>query len=576
MSLLRLLGGRLSPYTGTLVLLVLVQLAQTGSTLALPALTADVIDNGVVKGDRDRILATGLIMVVTALLQVALSVVAVWIGSRTATAVGRDLRAAVFRRTHDLSVHQASRFGVSSLVTRTVNDVQHVQQLVLTALNVALAAPFVCAGGVVLAVRSDLPLASLITLIVPAVSVTASVILLRLGPLYARMQTGLDRIGHVLREQISGVRVIRAFVREEHERRRFAATNADLLAISLRVGRLTAAMFPAVLLVMNLFTAALLYAGAVRIDDGAVQVGTVTAFLGYQALILMATVAAMLVFLTIPRAEASARRITVVLGSEPDLLAPAAPRDPQPARLLEVSAVRFGYPGAERPILDGIELVARPGETVAVVGSTGSGKTTLLEVIVRLLDVTAGVIRVNGVDVREMSSAALSRIVGLVPQRPYLFSGTVASNLRFGNPDATDDELWHALEVAQARDFVQTMPGGLDAPLTQGGTNVSGGQRQRLAIARTLARRPQIYLFDDCFSALDAATDAAVRAALARETADAIVLVVAQRISAIRDAHRILVLDRGKLVGTGTHDELLAQNATYREIAVSQLEPQGG
>ncbi|GID97696.1 ABC transporter ATP-binding protein [Amorphoplanes digitatis] len=574
MGLLRLLRARVTTYRGALLLLVLLQVAQTAALLALPALSADVIDNGVMAGDRDRIVSTGLIMVATAVLQATLSVVAVWRGTRFATAVGSDLRAAVFRRTHDLSVHQAARFGTSSLVTRTVNDVQQVQELILTTLNVALAAPFVCAGATLLAMRSDVPLAWLITLIVPAVSVTATIILARMSPLYARMQAGLDGIGQVLREQITGVRVVRAFVRDAHERRRFALHNAALLDVQLRVGRLTAAMFPAVLLVMNLFTVALLYAGAVRIDDGRVEVGTLNAFLGYQALILMATVAAMLVFLNVPRAGASARRIVEVLDSEPGVSPPAEPRPPGDARLLEIRSARFGYPGAERPILDGIDLVAGPGETVAVVGSTGAGKTTLLNLAVRLLDVSAGAIRVNGVDVRELSPGALSRLVGLVPQTPYLFSGTVATNLRFGNPAATDAELWRALEVAQAREFVEAMPGGLHAPLSQGGTNVSGGQRQRLAIARTVARRPQIYLFDDCFSALDAATDAAVRSALEVCTAGAIVLVVAQRISSVRHAHRILVLDRGRLVGAGTHDELLARNDTYREIAASQLEPQ--
>lgn len=573
--MLRLLRTHLPPYRGVLFLLVLLQLAQTGTTLALPAFTADIIDNGVVAGDRERIVTTGVLMVLTAVLQVTLNVAAVWIGPRIAMSVGRDLRSSIFRRIHDLSAHQASRFGTSSLVTRTVNDVQHVQELVLTALNVAIAAPFVCAGGIFLAVRSDVPLAWLITLIVPAVSITASIILLRMGPLYARMQRGLDGVGQLLREQITGVRVIRAFVRDEYERRRFATASAELLAISLKVGRLTAVMFPAVLLVMNLFTVALLYAGAIRVDDGRVQIGTLNAFLGYQALILIATISAMLVFLSMPRAEASARRVAEVLRTKPEVLPPAVERAPGSARLLEIRSVHFGLTGAQQPILNGIELVAGPGETVAVVGSTGSGKTTLLDLIVRLADVTAGAIRVNGVDVRELSPPALSKIVGMVPQNPYLFSGTVATNLRFGNPDATDDELWHALGVAQAREFVERMPGGLRAPLSQGGANVSGGQRQRLSIARTLARRPQIYLFDDCFSALDAVTDAAVRAGVATETAGAIVLVVAQRIRAIRNADRILVLDRGRLVGTGTHAELLAHNDTYRDIAASQLELQG-
>ncbi|MDR6319725.1 ABC transporter ATP-binding protein [Actinoplanes couchii] len=575
MNLLRLLRAHLPAYRGAVFLLLLLQLVQTGATLALPALTADVIDNGVVAGDRNRIVTTGVTMVLIAAVQVAVSVVAVWIGTRTATSVGRDLRGAVFRHTHDLSAHQAARYGTSSLVTRTVNDVQHVQELVLTALNVALAAPFLGIGGVVLALRSDVPLAWLITLIVPAVSITASVILVRMSPLYARMQDGLDGIGQVLREQITGVRVVRAFVRDDHERRRFAEANAGLLAVSLKVGRLTAAMFPVVLLVMNLFTVALLWAGAIRVDGGQVQVGTLNAFMGYQALILIATISAMLVFLNMPRAEASARRITEVLRSEPDVLAPATPRAASPACLLEIRSAGFGYPGAQRPILTDIDLVAAPGEIVAVVGSTGSGKTTLLEMIMRLIDVTSGSVRVNGVDVRELDPPELRRLVGIVPQRAYLFSGTVASNLRLGNPDATDQELWHALDVAQASDFVRKMEGGLAAELSQGGTNISGGQRQRLTIARALVRKPKIYLLDDCFSALDASTDAAVRAALARETEQSLVVMVAQRISSIRNADRILVLDRGELIGAGTHDQLIATNRTYQEIAATQLQPEG-
>ncbi|OJF16286.1 AceT1 [Couchioplanes caeruleus subsp. caeruleus] len=573
--MVRLLRAHLPSYRRDLGLLAGLQMVQTLATLSLPALSATVVDNGVVAGDVGHIARTGLVMTLITVVQVVASVAAVWFGSRTAAAVGRDIRSSVFRRTHDLSVAQAARFGTSSLVTRTVNDVQHVQALVLTTLNVALASPFVCVGGVVLAARSDVPLAGLLTAIVPAVTLTATIILTRMSPLYARMQIGLDGIGRVLREQITGARVVRAFVREDHERRRFAAANAGLLDVSLRVGRLTAAMFPAVLLLMNLFSVALLFTGAVRVDGGDLQVGTLTAFLGYQALILMATVSAMLVMLALPRAEASARRIVELTSTVAGLPVPVRDGRPLRPRGLELRDVRVCRDGAERPLLDGIDLLVRPGENLAVVGSTGSGKTTLLELMVRLLDVTSGLIRVNGMDVREIGPAHLSRIVGLVPQKPYLFSGTVAENLRFGNPDCTDAELWRVLEVAHARDFVERMPGGLDAILAEGGASLSGGQRQRLTIARTLARRPQIYLFDDCLSALDAATDAGVRAALTADTSGATVVTVAQRISAIRHADRILVLDAGRMAGLGTHRQLMAASETYRQIAASQREPRG-
>jgi ATP-binding cassette subfamily B protein len=408
--------------------------------------------------------------------------------------------------------------------------------------------------------------------VVPVLAIAVGIIISRMRPLFRLMQTRIDRMNRVLREQITGIRVIRAFVREPHERDRFAQANTDLFTVQLGVGRLMALMFPTVMLVMNVSSIAVMWFGGHRVDSGSMQIGALTAFLSYLMQILMSVMMATFMFMMVPRAEVSAERIQEVLGTDSSVTPPARPARVAALRGdLELRDVEFHYPGAEKPVLQGIDLVARPGETTAIIGSTGSGKTTLINLIPRLFDVTGGAVLVDGFDVRELDPKALSDAVGLVPQRPYLFSGTVASNLRYGKPDATDEELWHALETAQARDFVERMPEGLDAPIAQGGTSVSGGQRQRLAIARALVRRPQIYLFDDSFSALDYATDAALRTALARETADATVIIVAQRVSTIRSADRIVVLDSGRVVGSGTHTELMDTNQTYREFVLSQL-----
>ena len=573
--LLRLLRVHLRPYRQAITLVVLFQFVQTLATLYLPTLNADIIDNGVVKGDTGYIMRVGGYMLAVTLAQVACSLVAVYFGARAAMAFGRDVRAAIFHRVQGFSAQEVGHFGAPSLITRTTNDVQQVQMLALLSFTLMVSAPIMCVGGIVLALRQDVPLSGLLLAIVPVLVGVVTVIVVRMRPLFRSMQVRIDEINRILREQISGIRVIRAFVRDKHERRRFAVANTELMDVSLAVSRLMAVMFPAVLLVINLSSVAVLWIGGHRIADGGMQVGALTAFLSYLMQIMMAVMMATFMFVMIPRAEVCAERIHEVLDTEPSLGAPVAPVTPLRRHgELELRGVDFRYPGAEEPVLCGVDLVARPGRTTAVIGSTGSGKTTLLNLVPRLFDVTDGAVLVDGVDVRELDPALLAGMVGLVPQKPYLFSGTVASNLRYGQPDATDEQLWRALEVAQARDFVAAMPGGLAAPVAQGGSNVSGGQRQRLAIARVLVHRPEIYLFDDSFSALDYATDAALRAALAEEIADATIVIVAQRVNTIRDADRIVVLDEGRIVGTGTHSELMATSPTYREIVLSQLTEQ--
>ncbi|WP_049562589.1 ABC transporter ATP-binding protein [Nonomuraea sp. SBT364] len=573
--LLRLLRVQLRPYGKEITLVVLFQFVQTLATLYLPTLNADIIDDGVVKGDTGYIMRVGLVMLGVTLIQIICSVVAVYYGARTSMALGRDLRAAIFHRVQDFSAQEVNAFGPPSLITRTTNDVQQVQLLVLMTFTMMVAAPIMCVGGIVLALRQDAALSSLLVVVLPLMIVIVGVIVMRMRPLFRAMQERIDRINQVLREQITGMRVIRAFVRDRHERERFGVANDQLTDVSLRVGRLMALMFPSVMLVVNLSSVAVVWFGADRIAGGAMQVGALTAVISYLMQILMSVMMAMFMFMMIPRAEVCAERIQEVLGTEPTVHPPADPVTPdRHDGNLELRAAGFRYPGAEEPVLSGVSFAARPGRTTAIIGSTGSGKTTLLNLIPRLFDATAGEVLVDGVDVRDLDPAALSRAVGLVPQSPYLFTGTVASNLRYGRPDATDEELWRALEVAQAREFVEAMPGGLDEPIAQGGTNVSGGQRQRLAIARALVHRPEIYLFDDSFSALDYATDARLRAALAGEIADATIVIVAQRVNTIRDADRIVVLDDGRVAGIGDHAELMETCPTYREIVLSQLTEQ--
>ena len=573
--LIRLMRAHLGPYRAQLTALVVLQLAATFVMLYLPTLNADIIDNGVVVGDTGYIVRLGGIMLAITLGQLVCSGAAMFFAARTSMAFGRDLRAAVFDRVQSFSAREVAHFGAPSLITRATNDVQQVQMLVLLGSSLMVTAPIMCLGGIALAIHQDPGLSTLLVVVVPVLAVIISLIVRRMHPLGRAMQERLDTVNRVLREQLSGLRVIRAFVRDDHERTRFSAANAELTDTSLRFGRLMSLMFPLMLTSVNLSSIAVIWFGAHCIDSGAMQIGALTAFLSYLMQILMSVMMATFMFMMIPRAEVCAERIDEVLGTETTLLPPVSPVTELPRHgELELADVGFRYPGAEASVLRGVSLVARPGQVTAIIGSTGSGKSTVLSLIPRLSDVTEGVVLVDGVDVRDIDPKLLAATVAFVPQKPYLFTGTVASNLRYGNPDATDDELWHALETAQARGFVEAMPDGLATPISQGGTNVSGGQRQRLAIARALVRRPEIYLFDDSFSALDYATDAALRAALARETATATVVIVAQRVSTIRDADQIVVLDSGSVVGVGTHHQLMAGNETYREIVLSQLTEQ--
>ncbi|MFF9064896.1 ABC transporter ATP-binding protein [Streptomyces sp. NPDC014891] len=570
--LIRLLRTHLGPYRKPITLLVLLQFLQTCASLYLPTLNADIIDNGVVTGDTGYILRFGALMVGVSVVQVVCNIGAVFYGARTASALGRDVRAAVFDRVQSFSARELGHFGAPSLITRTTNDVQQIQMLVLMAFTLMVSAPIMCVGGIVMALGQDVPLSGVLLAVVPVLAVSVSLIVRRMRPLFRTMQERLDTVNRVLREQITGNRVIRAFVKDDYEEERFRGANAELTDVSMATGRLMALMFPVVMTVVNISSVAVVWFGAHRIDSGGMQIGALTAFLAYLMQIVMAVMMATFMFMMVPRAEVCAERIEEVLATESSVVPPVKPVTVLDRRgHLEVRSADFRYPGAEESVLRDVRLEARPGETTAIIGSTGSGKSTLLGLVPRLFDATGGEVLVDGVDVRHLDPDLMARTVGLVPQKPYLFSGTVATNLRYGKPDATDEELWHALDVAQAADFVRNLEAGLNAPIAQGGTNVSGGQRQRLAIARTLVQRPEIYLFDDSFSALDYETDALLRAALARETADSTVVIVAQRVSTIRDADRIVVLDEGRVVGTGRHRELMADNETYREIVLSQL-----
>ncbi|KRC52659.1 MULTISPECIES: ABC transporter ATP-binding protein [unclassified Nocardioides] len=569
--LIRLLRTHLAPYRGWLTALVLLQLTSTVAMLYLPHLNADIIDKGIARGDNGYVLRIGAVMLAIALVQAACSMTSAWFGGQAAMAFGRDVRKRVFARIGSFSAREVSGFGAPSLITRATNDVQQVQMLAMMTCTMAVTIPIMMVGGVVMAMREDFGLSWLVVAVVPVLFLCIGIVVSQMVPAFRSVQERLDDVNRVLREQITGIRVVRAFVREPYETKRFDDANGDLTEVSLRAGRWMALMFPLVMGVSNIASVGVIWFGGHRVDSGQMEVGALTAFLSYLMQILMSVMMGTFMLMMVPRAAVSADRISEVLATDTSVVAPTAPvTEVHVSGHLDLEGVGLTYPGAEAPVLSGVTFSARPGQTIALIGSTGAGKTTLVNLVPRLLDATEGVVRVDDVDVRDLDPELLWSKIGLVPQRAFLFSGTIASNLRYGKPDATDEELWAALEIAQGADFVRDMPDGLDTAVAQGGTTVSGGQRQRLAIARALVRRPEIYLFDDAFSALDVATDARLRAALRPVTRDATVLIVGQRIATIRDADLILVLEDGEVVGQGTHDELLAGNETYREIAASQ------
>jgi ATP-binding cassette subfamily B multidrug efflux pump len=558
-------------YRWSIALVIVLLLIQAIANLYLPELNADIINNGVVKGDTDYILRTGgLMLAVTFALAIA-AIIGIFFGARTSMAFGRDVRGAIFRKVLAFSQVEVNDFTAASLITRNTNDVQQVQMVVLMGLNVMISAPIMVVGGVIMALRQDVPLSGLLLIVLPIMVALIAVVMSRAIPLFQAMQRKLDRINLVMRETLAGMRVIRAFVRTRHEEERFDDANLDLMDTSLRVNRLFAITIPSLMAIMNLTTVAVLWLGAYRVDSGEMPIGNLTAFLQYIIQVLFAVMTAVIMFVMVPRAAVSGGRIRDVLDTVPAIADPVAPVTPLRAGQVEFRGVEFRYPGAEEPVLRDISFTAEPGRTTAIVGSTGSGKSTLVNLLPRLYDVTGGAVLIDGVDVREIDRPDLWRRIGMVPQRAYLFGGTIASNLRFGDETAADEELWRALEIAQGRDFVEAMPDRLEAPIAQGGTNVSGGQRQRLAIARALVHRPDVYVFDDSFSALDFRTDARLRAAIARELGQATVIIVAQRVGTILHADRIVVLDDGAIVGIGTHAELMDTCETYREIVLSQL-----
>ncbi len=567
-----LLTTYLKPYWKQLIFVMVLLLIQAIANLYLPELNAEIINQGVAKGDTDFIARTGALMLGVTLVLGVISIISVYWGSKTAMAFGRDLRHGLFRRVQSFSLAELNVFGAPSLITRNTNDVQQVQMVVLLALNVMITAPFMAVGGVIMALRQDVPLTGLLAVILPVMAIFIGTVLRHALPLFKEMQVRVDRVNQVMREKLSGIRVIRAFVRSDFEEARFAVANEELYETALAVARLFAVMMPALMAIFNLSLVAAMWFGGLRIESGAMPIGNLTAFLTYIMQILMSVMMATIMFVMVPRAAASAERINEVLDVEPEISDPEVPaKESESHGFIEFQDVEFRYPGAEEPVLCGVSFKAGPGQTTAIVGSTGSGKSTLINLIPRFYDVTGGRILVDGVDVREMTQESLWRKIGFIPQQAFLFTGTVESNLRYGKEDATEEELWHALKIAQGKEFVSEMSEGLEAPISQGGMNVSGGQRQRLAIARALVKRPEIYVFDDSFSALDFATDARLRTALKRDITGSTVLIVAQRVSTIMRADNIVVLDKGRVVGTGTHEELLRTCETYQEIVESQL-----
>ncbi|MEW1978251.1 ABC transporter ATP-binding protein [Kocuria palustris] len=573
--LLRLIRDYAGRYPGWILGTVALQLAATMTILLLPALNARIIDGGVSQGRTGVIVSTGLVMLGVTLLQAVTAVAAVYCGARVAMGTGRDLRHAVQRRVARFSGREMDRFGTPSLITRGTNDVQQIQMLTLMGLTMMITAPLMSIGGLAMALRTDPGLSWLVWVAIPLLVVLLLLIMRRLMPLFRSMQGRIDDINGVLREQVVGMRVVRAFVREDHERQRFAGVNDELSGISLRIGQLFVLMFPLIMMILHLATAAVLWFGGHRVDEGLLEVGQMTAFTQYLLQILMALMMGVFMMMMVPRAMVSAERIGEVLRTETSLHEPLQPQAPQRLEgVVEFRDVSYSYPGAEAPVLEGISFTARPGTTTAIIGSTGAGKTTLLHLIPRLDDPTHGQVLLDGAETSRLARSEIVRRVALVPQTPYLFSGTIASNLRFGRPEATDEQLWEALETAQAADFVRRMPEQLETNVSQGGTTVSGGQRQRLSIARALIADPVVHLFDDSFSALDVTTDAALRAALRPVTRDVTQIVVAQRVATVLDADQILVLDDGRITARGTHAELLESSPTYREIVDSQLSPE--
>jgi len=574
--MIRLLITYLRPYRVQVAIVLALLLVQAIANLYLPSLNADIINNGISKGDTNYIVRVGGFMLVVTLLLGICAIVAVYVGARVAMGFGRDVRSAIFRRVQSFSQVEVNRFGTASLINRNTNDVQQVQMVLFIGLTVMVSAPILAIGGVVMAFREDAPLSALLIVILPLMALVIGLVMRRAIPLFQAMQVKLDRINLVTREALAGVRVIRAFVRTRYEEERFDTANRDLFDTSIRVNRLFALMIPTMTAILNLSTVAVMWFGAERVGAGSMPIGNLTAFLAYLMQILMSVLMAVMLFVLVPRGAVSAGRIMEVLEQAPSVRDPAVPvavPAGRPSGTVEFRSVGFKYPGAEHGVLRDISFTTRAGETTAIVGSTGSGKSTLVNLIPRFYDVTDGSVFVDGVDVRDLARADLWARLGVIPQKAFLFSGTVASNLRFGDENATDDELWEALDIAQARDFVSEMPGGLDAPISQGGTNLSGGQRQRLAIARAFVKKAEIYIFDDSFSALDFRTDALLRAALRRNLRNASVLIVAQRVGTIMGADRIVVMDQGNVVGIGAHTELMETCETYQEIVASQLSP---
>jgi ATP-binding cassette, subfamily B, multidrug efflux pump len=570
--LIRILRTFLAPYRRPLAAVLVLSLVGTMAALYLPSLNAAIIDEGIAKGDTDFIWRTGGMMLAVSLVQIGCSIAGVYLGAKVAMAFGRDVRDALFSRVLAFSSRELNRFGAPSLITRNTNDVQQVQMLVMLSATMFIAAPITMIGGVLMALREDVGLSWLVAVAVPLLAISVGVVVLRMRPLFRLMQTRIDVVNRVLREQITGIRVVRAFVREPYETERFARASGDVTQTATAVGRLMASIFPIVMFILNASSVAVLWFGARRVDSGAMQIGSMTAFLTYLVQILMSVMMATFLLMLAPRAAVCADRITEVLDTHSTVVLPEDPVTALPeSAVVRFRDAEFTYPGADAPVLSSITFTAEPGQTTAIIGSTGAGKSTLISLIPRLFDVTGGSVQVDGVEVRDMDADLLWSRIGLVPQKAFLFSGTVASNLRYGNPDANDEELWHALRVAQAEDFVLQMPGQLEASISQGGTNLSGGQRQRLSIARALVKKPEIYVFDDSFSALDVTTDARLRAALKHQTRGSAVIIVGQRVATIADADKIVVLEDGRIVGCGTHDELLDSCPTYLEIVDSQL-----